>query len=109
MVGGPSGDALAVVDLDLRERLPCALVAIIGRQILGVKLTLPYPQSCKTAVWTWYLVTPDSLMRKTFSALCHIGRDLSCFGDTHGRHDSLQPGTPAGGTCALEIRGIHSG
>ena len=28
-------------------------------------------------------------MRKTFSALCHIGRDLSCSGDIHGSHDDF--------------------
>ena len=54
-----------------------------------MKLTLPYPQSCKTPVRAWNPAAPDSLVRKTFSALCHIGRDLSCSSDTHEDYDDF--------------------
>ena len=45
-------------------------------------------------------------MRKTFSALCHIGRDLSCSGETHGSHDDF--GLSGASWGRVRARNLHA-
>ena len=54
-----------------------------------MELTLPYPKTPKTTERSLNPTGPDLLARKTFFAVCHIGRDLSCSGDTHGSHNDF--------------------